>query len=276
MTSTTHDNLREDAGLYVLGALDPSAKALFEAHLDQCRDCRAETVDLMPVVTGLAAATPQVSPSPALRERILAIARGTIEPSGARPLPAAARRTSSNTAMWGWLAAAASFVACIALGAYAMQLQARVDSLNARLATAEQTLSAMRSEVVEARRTLGAAESNIQILLAPDLRRVPLQGQPPSQAAEGHAFYSPSTGLLFTASNLPPLPAGRSFQLWVVTARAPVSAGLLVPDPRGAVTTTLPPPPTSDAPVAFAVTIEPAGGVPAPTGEKVLVGLVGH
>jgi anti-sigma-K factor RskA len=79
--------------------------------------------------------------------------------------------------------------------------------------------------------------------------------------------------MVFTASNLPPLPAGRIYQLWVVTSQpAPLSAGLLTPDAQGSVNETFSTPPDIPQPVALAVTIEPAGGVPAPTGEKYLIG----
>jgi anti-sigma-K factor RskA len=249
------------------------AKAAFNAHIADCAQCRAEVRALSPVVAGLALAAPQVEPSTELRDRVLGIAhpaeplRMTMPPR----VPA-----SSGTARWGWLAAAAAVVIAVGLGAYAMQLQGRIDDLSARLETAERTLAATRTEVVEARRALGSAESSVRVMLAPDLTRVSLAGQPPSQAAQGRAFYSPTTGLVFTAANLPSLPASRVFQLWIVTARAPVSAGLLAPDSAGVVATTLPAPPISEPPVAFAVTIEPAGGVPAPTGDKVLVGVVGN
>ena len=71
---------------------------------------------------------------------------------------------------------------------------------------------------------------------------------------------------------LPALPAGKVYQLWVVTAQAPVSAGLLRPDPDGRASLTVATPRDLATPVAMAVTIEPDGGVPAPTGEKFLIG----
>jgi anti-sigma-K factor RskA len=58
----------------------------------------------------------------------------------------------------------------------------------------------------------------------------------------------------------------------VVTDQAPVSAGLLAPDAQGSFSDTFDTPVDIRPPVAVAVTIEPAGGVPAPTGERFLVG----
>ena len=87
----------------------------------------------------------------------------------------------------------------------------------------------------------------------------------------GRAFWSPSRGLVFTASHLPTLPAGRVYQLWVVTASGAVSAGVTQPDTTGRVRSVTRPATTSPA-IAVAVTIEPEGGVPAPTGEMYLKG----
>jgi anti-sigma-K factor RskA len=78
--------------------------------------------------------------------------------------------------------------------------------------------------------------------------------------------------LVFTGANLPQLPPGRTYQLWVVTAQAPISAGLLRPDAQGGVNGTFATPQDIPQPVAMAVTVEPDGGVRAPTGDKYLVG----
>lgn len=267
-----HEVVRDDAGLYALGALDAEARAAFEQHLSTCEECQRELRSLAPVVAALAQAVPQVQPSASLRERVLAVTGQSRAVS-----PEAEDEESGapgGAARWAWLAAAAALVLAVGLGGYAMRLQSRVDALSVRLADAERNLAATRSEVVEARRALGDSQSNLRILLAPDLSRVTLEGQGNAAQARGRAYFSPSTGLLFTASNLPPLPPGRSYQLWVVTASAPASAGLITPDATGAATVVFDAPGITGAPVAIAVTLEPAGGVPAPTGDKVLVGLV--
>jgi anti-sigma-K factor RskA len=111
------------------------------------------------------------------------------------------------------------------------------------------------------------------VLASSDLIRVDLAGQPSAPQARARAFWSRSRGLIFTASNLPPLPTGRTYQVWIVTPDAPLSAGLLRPGDRGDVHAVFTTPPDVATVAAVAVTIEPNGGVPAPTGEKYLVGL---
>src|SRR5262249_19323092 len=124
-----------------------------------------------------------------------------------------------------------------------------------------------------------AAQANrlmTAVLAAPDLARIDLAGQPVAPAASARAFWSRSQGLVLTASNLPALPRDRVYQLWVLTGQpAPLSAGLLKPDNQGRVTAAFPMPSDIPTPVSVAVTLEPDGGVPAPTGEKYLVGTVG-
>ena len=104
--------------------------------------------------------------------------------------------------------------------------------------------------------------------------RVELAGQPVAPRAFARAFWSRSRGLVFTASNLPPLASGRTYQLWIVNGQTPVGAGLLKPDADGIVHAVFTTPSDLAKAVAIAVTIEPDGGVPAPTGDKYLVGLV--
>ena len=96
----------------------------------------------------------------------------------------------------------------------------------------------------------------------------------PRRSASARAFWSRSRGLVFTASNLPAPPPGRAYQLWVLTAQpAPISAGMLKLDASGRATEMIDTPQDLPRPVAMAVTLEPEAGVPAPTGDKYLVGL---
>jgi hypothetical protein len=149
-----------------------------------------------------------------------------------------------------------------------------VSDLETRLNQAMQRAALSESQIADARRTASQAESTVAVLTAPDLARIDLQGQPVAPAASARALWSRSRGLVFTGSNLPELPARRTYQLWVITADpAPISAGLLMPAPDGRVTAMFQTPPDMAKPVAMAVTLEPEGGVPAPTGDKYLVGL---
>jgi anti-sigma-K factor RskA len=230
-----HDALRELTGAYALGTLSEAERRGFEAHLDTCPECTAEVRAFSLVAEGLGQLVEPRDPPPHLRARVLAIA-------GA---PAAPIRREKAT-LPPWLLLAAS-IALIAVGTYAVLLRGRVH-------VADQSVTRVA-----------------EILGASDVRRVDLAGQAVAPAASGRTFWSPSRGMMFTAADLPPLPGGQVYQLWLVTASAPWSAGLFTPDRTGRaiVIGTVP---AGVQPVAVAVTIEPAGGVPSPTGAKYLVG----
>jgi anti-sigma-K factor RskA len=76
------------------------------------------------------------------------------------------------------------------------------------------------------------------------------------------------------ATNLKPLPEGKTYELWVIPAngKPPVPAGLFRPDSTGAATLVLPSLPTGIQAKAFGVTIEKASGSDAPTSPIILSG----
>lgn len=76
----------------------------------------------------------------------------------------------------------------------------------------------------------------------------------------------------FVAHNLAPLSAGRTYQLWLVTATAKISAGTFTVSPKGDVMLQATYALDRNALKAVAVTEEPMGGVSQPTGAMVVVG----
>jgi anti-sigma-K factor RskA len=261
--SSSHEALGNLSGLYVLDALTPAERSEFEAHLVECAQCRAECAALRPVALGLARAVPQVEPSRHLRDRVIRAATGRTPPETATHGSRAAR---PDGRIWPWLAAAAS-VAALAVGAYAIELRSRETDLEARLQQALDQVSITQTEVADARRAAADAQAQVGVLAAPDLVRIDLAGQAPAPAARARALWSRSRGMVFTATSLPALPTGRVYQVWILTESGPpISVGLLPPDQTGALTAVFQTPPDIPPPAQVAVSDEPAGGVPSPTG----------
>ena len=75
--------------------------------------------------------------------------------------------------------------------------------------------------------------------------------------------------------NLPPDPEGKDYQLWAIAGGKPVSAGVFSVSAEGSALVPLLQFPTQGSVAAFAVTLEPAGGVPQPSGDMVLIGTIG-
>lgn len=238
----------ELAAPYTLDALAAAERADFEAHLAECATCRAEVQALREVTGLLAQAAPPATPPPALRERILREARAV------RPL--AARRASFVP--FPRLAAAASLVLAIGLGyAYVHERSGR--------AAADRHLAAAQD-------TIAARDSLVAVLLAPDAGTAALAaaGRPPS----ARLFWSPSRHrVVMAVFDLPPAPAGRTYQLWAIAHGKPVSLGLFNTGPTGRVTAAMMVPADLTFEVT-AVTEEPAGGSPQPTQQPFLIGKI--
>jgi anti-sigma-K factor RskA len=80
-------------------------------------------------------------------------------------------------------------------------------------------------------------------------------------------------GGVFVATGLPAAPEGKTYQLWAIAGgSAPVSAGVFTVDTSGAGSLSVRPLPGVATVNAFAVTLEPVGGLPAPSGEMYLLG----
>jgi anti-sigma factor RsiW len=286
---TAHDEFETAVTAYALDALEGEERRAFEAHLAGCARCQTELVELRRVAAGLGLAVEPVEPPATLRARTLAQAtaesqRASRPPEAFVPRVRGGRRASdlerpaydrtptrTATAMW-WLTAAAAIVA-VATGAYAWSLRVELEALRGGLAdsvaradTLAQALSAVRSDSVRLTRT-------VNVLSAPDLVSVNLQGTAGATAATGRAFWSRSQGLIFTADRLPALGAGRVYQLWVIAGGAPVNAGIFTLDPSGVGSLTVTLPANVPTPSAVAVTAEPGPtGSPAPTTPILLMG----
>jgi anti-sigma-K factor RskA len=264
--SGTHDDLVVHAPAYVLGALEPDERRAFETHLAACEMCASEVQSLRRVTSGLAQTVPQVTPRAALRDRVLLAV-------GARDARAHVTETAPRWVMRDWLAYAACVAIATAAGLYAMNLRARLDDLEVRLGMAQTRLAAADRAMVDARRVAFETQSAMAVLAAADLTRVDLQGAPAAPQAAGRALWSRQSGMVFAANNLPPLETGRIYQVWVVAGgAAPISAGLVAPDETGRGVAVFRTPIDATGPVTVAVTIEPEGGVPAPTGAFYLTG----
>jgi len=265
--NAAHDELKHDAAAYALGVLEPAERAAFEAHLGSCAECAADVRQMRLAASALPHTVPQLSPPSHLRERILSAHQPRPSIDGPRRVV-----TPEKGARLAWLQIAAMLVIGAGVFFYAQRMQTRVSNLEAQLRQAQTLVAAAERQTLEARNVAVRAQSAMGVFAAPDVARIDLAGQAAAQTARARALWSRARGMVFTVSNLPALPPGRVYQVWVVTAQAPVSAGLLTPDASGGGSVYFETPVDILPPVAVAVTLEPAGGVPAPTGAMYLVG----
>jgi Anti-sigma-K factor rskA len=245
--------------LVAAAALDLALEAErleLDAHLsDGCQTCERLLMELRMAATALALEVPQVVPPPGLRRRIL---------SALSPARAVAPPPPASIRAWRVLAAAAALMLFV-IGFDDARLRRQREDLHSQSADLAGRLQSAETEL--AQRVLRA-----RVLESDDVRMLTLGGKGPQPNAQGRVFWSARArrGVL-VAANLAPLPADRQYELWVFLNGKPVNAGVFDVDAQGRAIFESTDFPESQA-QNFAVTIEPRGGVPAPTGPAVLVG----
>jgi anti-sigma-K factor RskA len=230
----TCENLRDSYELYALGVLEDDERRAIEEHLGRhCAACEQYLKEALGVNALMLSQAPEVVPPSRLRRRVLA-------------------SVGHQRAGWEWIAAlAAAFSLIVALWLSLEKRTTDRELANARL-TLQQT-AAERDRLAQA----------FTFLNQPETRQVNFgQGQP--TPPRGNFFLNPRMGILLIASNLPVLPAGKAYEMWVIPkGGAPRPAGLFQAGPQGTAMHILSG--AVDSSVTLAVTVEPEAGSAAPT-----------
>ena len=229
------------AGAYALDAIDDLERVAFERHLRECPACATELVELRETAARLADRAWSVPP-PRLREQVLAQAAQTRQLPPERVPPAG---RSAGARPWprrvALAAAAVVLVAGAGVTGYAVQEQRVRDA-----------------EVAAAQATQRTAEIQA-VLAAPDARLA-------QDTVDGGgrltvvASAERDAGVLVLAGARTPA-ADQAYQLWLIGDAGPVSAGVL---PAGTAGDTVLVDRVGGA-QQVGLTLEPAGGSPAPT-----------
>lgn len=259
------ERLLELVPLAALGALDGEDRAAFEAELAASPALQRELAAYQELVgrIGLAAAAP-VPPSRALRDRVLRETR-----------PAA----RSRGRLWLVPALAAGLVAALAgLLLVRSERDAARREAQAQEAAAREARDTAQNAAAEAaalRERLAGEVAFRELVSQPETRVVSLAGLPAAPAARARMVWHAGRGEgVLVASGLAPVPPGKTYELWIIARAAPVPAGVFQVDAQGRAVFRLAPGLDLAGVRTFAVTVEPEGGTPAPTGPMVLAGAV--
>jgi len=269
-----HETIGAMLDEYALGQLSQDERRTVETHVRECDTCAADLRELAVVMEGLAHSLDPVTPPPALKQRVMSSlasqpqepARTVVEPNVVAIPPKGVKiRRGVHP---GWLAAAAVVILGLGVALYSVDATRRLlidDVQEAQAAVAD----------LQRRLDLNAEQADlaVSILTATDMQPVAMSGKENATGSTARAYWSPTRGLLIVANDLPMPPPGRIYQVWVIGSGTPFSAGLLGEQGvgRGML---IAPPPRGVAPgaVTVAVTDEPPGGLPAPSGSIRLAG----
>jgi anti-sigma-K factor RskA len=247
------NNIHLLAAGYALDALDPAESLQFEQHLTGCESCRADLAEYA-AATGRLAAVAEQAPPPGMRAAVLARVAATTQlppqvgqateppPDDATVVVPLRRRRPVGTVL---LAAAAAVLAVAVVG------------VGWRAVTLSGDLDAARTTAAEV----------AAVVTAPDAESV--SGDIPGGARGAVVTSASLDRAVVLADGIQPAPAGKVYQLWFINgAGEATSAGFLTPGPDGRAAQVLAG--TSASATTIGVTVEPAGGSPAPTTTPIL------
>jgi anti-sigma-K factor RskA len=259
--SGSHPTRPEDFDLYALGALDPAEKQEFESHVASCADCAQKLAEARGRMAILAFAAPRVEPSPGVKERLMRRLHSTAEGPGGSLAPATPPESAGIFGRW-W-AVLLPLSGALALATVLLWLQ------NVQL---DRQLDALRETVQHQQKQLDESHHLADLLAAHDTVVVPLWEQKTPNTVGARVVYNAREGMMMYDGMLPPAPTDKSYQLWLVPMKgAPISAGVFNPK-SGQMSHMMMKVPAGVTAKEFAVSLEPQGGMPHPTGPMVLVG----
>jgi hypothetical protein len=267
---------------YALGRLNPRNKRFFESHLNAgCEHCNRELAEIYEAMSLIPLTLPQQQAPTRLKDRVIAAARKTQQevvqkgrqaeraPRGQqeqrKPTPTR-ERSAPPQQQRPWFGYAMALVIVVILAAMGWYM----NSLITRLDEQEQRIIALTHEVQ-------VKEELLKVLQAPRLDMVIMNGLEPSPAGYGKIIWDPEKKVaIFHVANLPETPADKDYQLWVIKDNQPVSAGVFSVQEEKDVESyfkilQLDVAERKDI-NAFAVTLEPKGGLPQPSGPMYLLG----
>jgi anti-sigma-K factor RskA len=232
-------------GAYALDALPDEDMAAVEAYLAAHPDAEGEVAMLKDAAAMLPYSVTAATPDPRVRLRLMAqvYQEALAETGRAAPAPTPIRQRPRDL-IWP-IAAAILLVCTLGLGGWAAALRHDVHRKDAEIA-AQQT-------------TAASAFSTS-----------PVQGTQPGAPTRGEVLKLGGTQAVLTISGLPPLASGKVYQVWFIAANTPVGAGIFSPNPDGSWSGIV----HGDISTAqaIAISVEPSGGSPAPTGDIVAKG----
>ncbi|HME10005.1 MAG TPA: anti-sigma factor [Bryobacteraceae bacterium] len=255
-----HEELGDLYELYTLGVLEEPERAEIEQHLKTaCPECQAGVKGALALNALLATLPETLEPPKRLRRRVLASVG--MEPAGS---------------FWKNAWALAAVALAMVLFVVALDSQRRNQELagaRGQLRRTTSDLAQARAEIQQSSAELRQVRSALTLLNLPNTREVVFGGAT-AQPPRGRVFVNRQQGVLLLASNLPPAPSGKTYELWLIPRGGnPVPSGLFQSDIAGNALFVRSGPVQANT-AAVAVSLEPETGSTAPTTTPVIVASV--
>jgi anti-sigma-K factor RskA len=258
----TCEQCRDEMAEHALGQSDPETAAAMRDHLAACVVCRREFAEIESAWAALPLACEPSAPGPQVFERV----RSRIDQLSGKPAPSAAERPPSPLTPRQRLLSyvlAASVLAALIGGSLVLRNDAPRGSTGD--VAADRALRDLAGR-------LGKLQELEQMLRSDGVKLASLHA-PASERVGAYVLWDLTTGQWHVfAPGLPPAPAGKTYQLWAVAEGSRPLAGptfVVGSSGIGSVVADFPELKPGAA-ITAVVTLEPAGGSEAPSGDSVL------
>ncbi len=268
----TCEELQDLIPAYVLGVADEAERALVEAHLPRCANCRQLVKDYGPVVDLLPFAAKQVEPRAELRYRILAQTMGS--PTSLSPVRRAPEMRSELSAPSRSSRLASLFSGIFRSPAFSAAVLVLVLAFGIWNVMLQNQLLQQVAETRQMAAELGRQRAFLTTLAYSESAPRRLWGTEIASQAVGRLFGGPDEfTFVMVTYDLPKLPPGKVYQLWLIdTSGNRTNGGTFTVDDEGRGWLISHAPQGLGNYKTMGVTIEPEGGSPGPTGAKMLGG----
>ena len=269
----TCDDRRDLFLLYAADALDPAEREELRRHLSGgCVACAGHLAEAEATWASVALGLEPAVPAAAVRQALMDRVASAVRPqAGSGSLPW--RSVFSAAAAAAIVAAAVTYAAVVRQERQALAVARLTYNTDARAVLLQSALADRDQTVEQLRRKLSGQQDLVAALEDPSARLIELAGAA-QKAASARLVWNPTAGRsVLLATGLAPPPAGRTFELWFITAdQRKVRAATFDPDAGGSAVLAVAVPSGLPPLAVAAVTDEPAGGSPAPTGAIQLAG----
>ncbi len=252
-----HDRLDELILIYALGALDGEELIDVEEHLKSgCAVCEQTLKDTEMILSLIPYSLPAATPSPRIEDTLFKKIEAT----------KGIKEGSDRFAFWEklrpvWLGLAGAVALGLLISLFVSNL-----FLRDRLERREIEIGKLREQAADRSEILAFLENPSAVVIN-------LAGLQPDPNASGKMIWDKkSNRAIFYCINLPQIPPKKTYQIWVIADNTPVGVGIFKVDEKGDSSMKLESLPEADKVQKFAVTLEPEGGMPKPTGQMYLIG----
>ncbi|CAN5571679.1 hypothetical protein BH11BAC2_BH11BAC2_26100 [soil metagenome] len=276
MNEELHKYLEEGlAESYVLGLLNAEEIAIANRLMLQYPEFRDEVNAIREALTGLDLA--QSTPPPAhlkskIKARIFEDAQQPIKEDEKREATIRELKAPVKSPFQRYLVAASIITLFISL-AYNIYLFSQLKTLRASLEEVRKSKDDYANTLEVQTASYTSITQTLAAISKPEIKKILLAGNDKLPGINTTVFWdSLSHAVYINTEAIPTLPSGKQYQLWALKDGKPIDAGVFDGNLSNA---TLIRVKDIDGAQAFAVTIEPTGGLPSPTMETLcLIGQV--